>query len=54
LITIAVFINIVNCGDDDDDDDDGSDAVNIKELPRDAFYPLCSHISYKKYWITVH
>jgi hypothetical protein len=56
LITIAVFINIVNCGggdDDDDDDDDGSDAVSVKELPRAAFYPLCSHISYKKYWITV-
>ena len=51
LVTIAVFINIVNC--DDDDDDDGSDGISIKEVPRDAFYPLCSHISYKKYWFTI-
>jgi len=40
LVTIAVFINIVNCDDDDDDDDDGSDGISIKEIPRDAFYPL--------------
>jgi hypothetical protein len=48
-----VFINIVNCGG-GGDDDDGSDGISIKEVPRDAFYPLCRHISYKKYWITVH
>jgi hypothetical protein len=40
----------VNCGGGDDDDEvDGSNGINIKEVPRDAFYPLCSHISYKKY-----
>jgi hypothetical protein len=55
-----VFINIVNCDDDydddyddDDDDDDGSDGVSIKGVRRDAFYPFCSHIIYKKYRITV-
>jgi hypothetical protein len=54
LVTITVCVNIVNCGDDDnDDDDDGSDGISIKELSRDAFYPLCSYISYKKYWIIV-
>jgi len=34
LVTIAVFINIVNCdggGGGDDDDDDGSDGISIKE-----------------------
>lgn len=50
LVTKAVLIKIVNCG---DDDDDGSDGISIQEVPRDAFYPLCSRISYKKYWITV-
>jgi len=47
LVTIAVCVNIVNCGDDDNDDVDGSDGISIKELPRDSFYPLRSHISYK-------
>jgi len=33
-VTIAVFINIVNCGGggDDDDDDDGSDGISIKKF----------------------
>jgi hypothetical protein len=47
--SLTVFINVVNFG-----GDDGSDGISIEEVPKYAFYPLCSHISYKKYWITVH
>jgi hypothetical protein len=50
-----MFIKIVSCDDDDDDDDGGGggSGVSITEVPGDTFYPLCSHIRYKKYWITL-
>lgn len=38
LVTIAVFINVVNC-DDGDGDDDGSDGISIKKFREMDFTP---------------
>lgn len=47
LVTKDVFIKIVNCG------GGGGDGIDIREDARDTFYPLCGHIRYKKYWVTL-
>ena len=48
-VTIAVFINIVNCGGGgDDDDDDGSDGISIKKFWEMHFTPCVVILVIKK------